>query len=391
MVNFRASRILRYFPHFLIAAAIALSSVGFERPAEAARKRKDGRPYLSALLIEAETGKVLRSFHPRERVIPASIAKMMTMLLTLESIEEKSITMKDIVTTSAKASRIGGQQVYLKEGERFPLEKLLEAVAISSANDAAYAVAEHVAGDTGIFVELMNERAKQLGMSDTRFVNVHGLPPGRRKPPNLMSARDVSILARELLKHPIVTKWGSTKRAPFRGGKFILTNTNRLVGKFRGLDGLKTGSYRRAGYSIVATAKRKNLRLIAVILGSDQSRKRFSEAKRLLSWGFARYRWYESKVDHPKNGYAVKVERGYKERIRLKPGGKFRTLMRRGQEKSISIREEIPASVPAPVQKGQKIGRVVFELYGKKMGEVRLAAAESVDRLGLFQTIIRLR
>ncbi len=156
MANFRASRNLRYIPHFLIAALIALSSVGFERPAEAARKRKDGRPYLSALLIEAETGQVLRSFHPRERAIPASIVKMMTILLTLESIEEKSITLKDIVTTSANASRIGGQQVYLKEGERFPLKELLKAVAISSANDAAYAVAEHVAGDADMFVEKMN-------------------------------------------------------------------------------------------------------------------------------------------------------------------------------------------------------------------------------------------
>ena len=300
MANSRASRIHRYFPHFLIAAAIALSSGGFERPAEAARKRKDGRPYLSALLIEAETGQVLRSFRPRERVIPASIVKMMTILLTLESIEDKSITLKDIVTTSASASRIGGQQVYLKEGERFPLKELLKAVAISSANDAAYAVAEHVAGDADMFVEMMNERAKMLEMSDTRFVNVRGLPPGRRKPPNRMSARDASILARELLKYPIVTKWGRTKRAPFRGGKFILTNTNRLVGKFRGLDGLKTGSYRRAGYSIVATAKRKDLQLIAVILGSDRPRKRFSEAKRLLAWGFARYRWYEAKADYPK-------------------------------------------------------------------------------------------
>ncbi|MAE06461.1 MAG: D-alanyl-D-alanine carboxypeptidase [Nitrospinae bacterium] len=356
-----------------------------------AKSAKKSRPYRSALLIEADTGQVLKAFRQRERVIPASLVKMMTTLITLERVKEKSISLRDTITVTKKASRIGGQQVYLKQGEKFSLNDLLKAVAISSANDAAYAVAEHVAGDAGIFTQIMNERARQLGMTDTNFVNVHGLPPGRRKPPNKTSARDIAKLARALLKFPIVTQWGKTKRAPFRNGKFILTNTNRLVGRFRGLDGLKTGSYRKAGYSIVATAKQKDLRLIAIILSSGHPRRRFSEAKRLLAWGFANFRWYDGQKSEKKTSYTVKVKRGQKTIIHLRSKSKFRRLFRRGQEKNITVRKEIPASVAAPVQAGQQVGRLVYELHGKKMGEVLLAAGESVDRLSFLQTIIRLQ
>jgi D-alanyl-D-alanine carboxypeptidase (penicillin-binding protein 5/6) len=378
----------RFLVILLISASfITLSTAQWSE----AKSAKKSRPYRSALLIEADTGQVLKAFRQRERVIPASLVKMMTTLITLERVKEKSISLRDTITVTKKASRIGGQQVYLKQGEKFSLNDLLKAVAISSANDAAYAVAEHVAGDAGIFTQIMNERARQLGMTDTNFVNVHGLPPGRRKPPNKTSARDMAKLARALLKFPIVTQWGKTKRAPFRNGKFILTNTNRLVGRFRGLDGLKTGSYRKAGYSIVATAKQKDLRLIAIILSSGHPRRRFSEAKRLLAWGFANFRWYDGQKSEKKTSYTVKVKRGQKTIIHLRSKSKFRRLFRRGQEKNISVRKEIPASVAAPVQAGQQVGRLVYELHGKKVGEVLLAAGESVDRLSFLQTIIRLQ
>jgi len=359
-------------------------------PLGEARNLKGSRPFRSALLIEAETGQVLKSIRPRLRVIPASIVKMMTIFITLERVRDKSITLNDMVTTSKKASKIGGQQVYLKQGERFTLKELLKAVAISSANDAAYAVAEHVAGDAEIFVEMMNDRARELGMTDTHYVNVHGLPPNRGSPPNLMSSRDVGILAQELLKFPITTQWGRTKRASFRGGKFILTNTNRLVGHFRGIDGLKTGFYRKAGFSIASTAKRGDLRLIAIILGSSRSRRRFKEARRLLSWGFAKFQWYKHKANNAGHTLSVKIQSGQKNRVQLKPIGNFRKLVRRGEERKISIRREIPSFLSAPVKKGQQVGRLVFEIRGKKMGELRLAANETVDRLGFFQTIIRL-
>ncbi|MBT3352558.1 MAG: D-alanyl-D-alanine carboxypeptidase [Nitrospinaceae bacterium] len=358
---------------------------------EAKSAKKKSWPYRSALLIEADTGQILKSFQPRIRVIPASLVKMMTLLITLEQIKTKSVNIKDIVTTSRKASRIGGQQVYLRQGEKFSLEDLLKAVAISSANDAAYAVAEHIAGDSDIFVEMMNTRAKQLGMTDTSYVNVHGLPPGRRLPPNMTSARDMAIIARELLKYPITKRWGKTKHTPFRNGKFTLTNTNRLVGKFRGLDGLKTGSYRKAGYSIVATAKRGDLRLIAVVMSSSHPRRRFKEGRRLLAWGFANYSWYKGKEPGSERAFSVKVKRGQKNKIYLKSTQKFRKLVKRGQARLISVRKEIPTSIPAPIHEGQKVGRLIYELQGKKMGEVQLAATESVDRLSFFQTFIRLQ
>lgn len=357
-------------------------------------KKKDthskNRPYRSALLIEVQTGKVLQSYKPRKRVIPASIVKMMTILLALERVKEKSIHLSDIVTASRKASKIGGHQVYLAQGERFPLEKLLQAVAISSANDAAYAVAEHIAGDVNTFVNLMNERAKQLEMTDTHFINSNGLPPNRNQSPNRMSARDAAILARELLKYPIVTKWGSTKHAPFRDGKFTLTNTNRLVGHFHGLDGLKTGSYRQAGYSIVATAKRENLRLIAVILGSDRPSRRFVEARKLLAWGFTRYRLFETTPNSVKRKFRIEIKHGEKRSITLLPKGGFRSLVHRGQEMKITTRPKIPATLTAPVIAGQIVGLLVYELNGKKIGEIKLTAAESVKSKprGFFQSLI---
>ncbi|MEE9241229.1 MAG: D-alanyl-D-alanine carboxypeptidase family protein [bacterium] len=372
----------------LAAAALILTPAHAKKRA----RHQTGRPYRTALLIEAETGQVLKAYNPRQREIPASLVKMMTILLTLEHVKEKTVSLKDPVITSRKASKIGGQQVYLAQGEQFPLEKLLQAVAISSANDAAYAVAEHVAGDVSTFIEMMNERARQLKMTDTEFVNVHGLPPGRRKRPNRMSARDAAILARELLKHPIVTRWGSTRNAPFRGGSFTLTNTNRLVGRFHGLDGLKTGSYRQAGYSIVATAKRGNLRLIAVVLSSDRPKRRFKEARKLLAWGFARYRWFEATSKSIKKNYSVEITQGQKKSIRLNPEGKFRTLVRRGQEMKIAVRSEIPDSLPAPVATGHRVGRIIYELKGKKMGEIHLTAAESVEKKwGFLRSLITYR
>lgn len=389
MNRLRAAAKLQFFLTFTFSIFFIIISSTSKLEAKSARKKS--WPYRSALLIEADTGQVLKSFQPRNQVIPASLVKMMTLLITLEQIKAKSVSFKDIVTTSRKASKIGGQQVYLRQGERFPLVDLLKAVAISSANDAAYAVAEHIADDTEIFVEMMNTRAKQLGMTDTSYVNVHGLPPGRRLPPNITSARDMAIIARELLKYPITKQWGTTKHTPFRDGKFILTNTNRLVGKFRGLDGIKTGSYRKAGYSIVATAKRGDLRLIAVVMSSSHPRRRFKEASRLLAWGFGNYSWYKGMEPGSDHAFSVKVINGQKDEIHLKSMQKFRKLVKRGEAGPISVRKEIPASIPAPIHEGQKVGRLIYELEGKKMGEVQLAATESVDRLSLLQTIFRLQ
>ncbi len=251
------------------------------------RRVKRVMPYRSALLIEAKTGRVLRAYRPRKRIYPASVVKMMTTLLVMEHIQKKKNNLGETVRISRAAARVGGQQVYLRRGEKFRLVELMKAVMITSANDAAYAVAEHVGGSASRFVRLMNERARELGMTDSRFVNPNGLPPRGRRPANIMSARDASILAREILKHPRVLSWTSQRTASFRGRRHALVNTNRLMRRYPGMDGLKTGYYRRAGFNLVATAKRRGLRLISIVFGSKNSARRFRETRKLLSWGFS--------------------------------------------------------------------------------------------------------
>ena len=353
------------------------------------RSRKAVIPYRSILLLEANTGRALKAKNERLPTKPASIVKMMTALIAMEQINRNIIHLDEIITTSRSASRIGGQQVYLKQGEKFSLRDLMKSIIISSANDSSYAVAEHIAGDAEAFVELMNQRAKELGMTNTHFVNVNGLPPGRNKPTNRMSARDAGILARELIKYPLIMKWSATKNAPFRNGSFILTNTNTLLGRFRGMDGLKTGYHRKAGFSIVATAKRKNLRLIAVVMGSSHSRRRFKEAKRLLAWGFTQYRWVDlSQIKKPKRSQ-IKVRKGQKRTVRIRLKNSVEALLRRGDGKRISMKVELPPEISAPIRNGQKVGRITYELRGNKIGGTDLVAAEPVKKLGFFQSLIQ--
>lgn len=362
--------------------------------AASARRKKSRKaviPYRSILLMEANTGRVLKAKNERLGTQPASIVKMMTALIAMEHVKRNTIHLDEIITTSRRASRIGGQQVYLKQGEKFSLRDLMKSIIISSANDSSYAVAEHITGDIEVFVELMNQRAKELGMADTRFVNVNGLPPGGKRPANQMSARDAGILARELIKYPLIMKWSATKNAPFRNGNFTLTNTNRLLGRFRGLDGLKTGYHRRAGFSIVATAERNSLRLIAVVMGSSHSKHRFREAKRLLAWGFTQFRRVDlSRSKKPKR-LQIKVRKGQKQTVRIRLKESVEALVKRGEEKRISMKLELPEEITAPIRTGQKVGRVTYELRGDKLGGADLVAAESVKKLGFFQSLFGFR
>ncbi len=385
--RFRLSIIAFLLLFFTFSLTLGVDSASARRK----RSRKKAIPYRSILLIEANTGRVLKARNERLPTKPASVVKMMTALITMEQIKRNIINLDDIITTSRRASRIGGQQVYLKQGEKFSLRDLMKSIIISSANDSSYAVAEHIAGDAEAFVDLMNQRAKELGMSNTRFVNVNGLPPGGKKPTNQMSARDAGILARELIKYPLIMKWSATKNAPFRNGSFILTNTNTLLGRFRGMDGLKTGYHRRAGFSIVATAKRKNLRLIAVVMGSSHSRRRFKEATRLLAWGFNQYRWINLSITKKPKPQQIKVLKGQKRMVRIRLKESVAALVRRSEEKRISMKLELPKEITAPVKAGQKVGRVTYELGGNKLGGTDLVAVDSVKKLGFFQSLIRFR
>ena len=245
-----------------------------------------GNPYRGAIVVDAADGKVLFEDHADARGYPASVLKLMDLLIILEKVDQGVLKLTDPVTATAESSRIGGSQVYLKENEVFTIDELLYALMIQSANDAATALAIHIAGTKDGFVDLMNQRAKELGMASTTFRSVHGLPPEPGQKPDVSSARDFSILCRELLKHKDTLRYTSIRQKGFRNDTFGMQTHNNLLGSFEGCDGFKTGYFKTAGFSIAATAERGGRRIIAVILGSETKQVRDAKARELLTKGF---------------------------------------------------------------------------------------------------------
>ena len=345
-------------------------------------------PYAAALLLEAESGTVLFAHHSDVRRSPASTQKLVLELVVLELVKAGKISLADSVSVSRRAARTGGSQVFLKRGEVFTLGELMEAVAISSANDACVAIAEHISGSTVGFVELMNERAQSLGMHDTRVVNVHGLdntPVGKG---NLSTARDLSKIARALiLAHPEALQWSSTRRKPFRNGKFMLRATNRLLGRFQGLDGLKTGYTRRAGSCLVSTATRHNMRLISVILGASSTSVRNRETRRLLSWGFNNF----SRVPIVKTGELmgkVVIDWGLEPEVRGLAQDTVMAVLTSEQEERIVRRLELPEELPAPVAAGDELGKLRVSLGDSLLAVVSIHAEKSIGRMGLWDKLM---
>lgn len=245
-------------------------------------------PYSGAIVIDAATGKVLFENNADVRGYPASVTKLMVLLVILEAVEAHTMTLEEPVTVSAQVSKIGGSQVYLKQGEVFPVDELLYALMVESANDAAAALAIRCAGSKEAFVELMNKRAQEIGMKDTIFRSVHGLPPGRHQLPDISTPRDIAKLCQELLKRPGALKYTATKQRLFRANTadpFVMRNHNRLLKTTEGCDGLKTGYFRAAGFSIAATASRNDQRAIAVVFGAVNARVRDAKAKEMLTRG----------------------------------------------------------------------------------------------------------
>jgi D-alanyl-D-alanine carboxypeptidase (penicillin-binding protein 5/6) len=259
-------------------------------------------PYSGAIVIDAATGRVLLEDNPDARGYPASITKLMVLLVVLEAVEAGRLTLDEPVRVTAQASKIGGSQVYLRENEVFPVDELLYALIIQSANDAAVALAIHYAGSKEGFVRLMNERAREIGMKDTVFHSVHGLPPGRRQLPDVSTPRDIARLCRELLKKPDALRYTSTRLRAFRTNAaqpFLMVNHNRLLRNAKGCDGLKTGYFRAAGFSIAATATRGSQRAIAVVLGAQNGRVRDTKAREMLAKGLKRLVMLASPVPAP--------------------------------------------------------------------------------------------
>jgi len=336
--------------------------------------------YRSAIVVDADSGAVLFEKDAHRQNPPASMTKMMLMLIVAERVRDGSLRWDDPITTSAWASKVGGSQVYLKQGEVFPLSEMMEAIAIHSANDASVAVAEAVAGSSEAFVELMNQRAKELGMHDTVYHSPHGLPPGRGQQADMSSAYDMAIVARELVKFPDVMKWSGTKEAPFRNGTMTLTNTNRLVRETGWVDGLKTGYYREAGFNVTATAKRNNLRLIAVVMGAEQKRDCFGQAAQLLTKGFGEYKELAAvkKGDVVASGVAVKD--GKPGSVRVIAGDNLNVLSKRTDKPSFSVELVLAGDVQAPLSANARVGDVVVKEGDTVVGKVPALAADAVEK-----------
>ena len=337
----------------------------------------------AALLMEKETGQVLFAKEEHQRLEPASVTKIMTLLLTMEAISRGELRYEDTVTVSKNAASMGGSQVYLSEGEQITVEELLKAVCVSSGNDASVALAEQVSGVTELFVQQMNNRAKELGMVDTCFLNPTGLPAEG----HVTSAYDIALMSRELiLHHPDLRRFTTIWMDTIRGREFGLSNTNKLIRFYEGATGLKTGSTDAAGYCISATAERSGMELIAVVLGGETSQQRFEDAKTLLNYGFSTYALAdvtpaERQIVPVKLGRAPSVEA-------VLEAGKL--LVGKGQAGSLSQTVTLREDLVAPVEKGQTVGTLTVQCGDATLAELPLTAADTVERMTWGNLFVRL-
>ncbi|NLM74182.1 MAG: D-alanyl-D-alanine carboxypeptidase [Clostridiaceae bacterium] len=337
----------------------------------------------AAILIEADTGKVLYTFNEHEPLPIASITKIMTMLLVMEAIDSGKIAPTDSVTVSAYASKMGGSQVYLKEGEVFTVEELLKAVAVHSANDASVALAEAIAGSEEAFVSMMNEKAEELGMKNTRFLDCTGLTDEG----HYSTAADVAIMSRELIiKHPKIIHYTTIWHDTFRDGTFDLDNTNKLVKRYKGTTGIKTGFTNAAGFCLSASAEREGTKLISVLLGAKTNDLRFSESARLLNYGFSN--WESVKIE--KKGLeagVVKVRKGIVTEIPVTYSEDAIVVVKKGSKDKITETLEIPEVVNAPVVEGQTIGVLNIDIDGERLASIPVKAAKNSERCTLVKAL----
>lgn len=339
----------------------------------------------SAILMDAATGTVLYEKNADKPLPPASVTKIMTLLLVMEEIEKGNIQYSDMITTSAYAASMGGSQVYLKEGEEMSVEDMLKSVIISSANDAAVALAEHVCGSEEAFVNKMNEKAVQLGMQNTHFENTNGLDDTTVN--HLTSARDIAIMSRELIKYDKILEFSSTWMDTIRNGEFGLTNTNRLVRFYKGATGLKTGSTDKAKFCISATAKRDNMHLICVIMGAPSSDIRNSIATQLLNWGFSNCEIYE---DEKQSLSPVKINSGTERYANISSEG-FACVVKKGEGKKVKKTIILPNYIDAPVNKTDIIGHIEYHINGNILGKSNIISEIDIDKIqywDLFERIL---
>ena len=335
-------------------------------------------PAPSYVLMERSTGEVLLEHNAHERLRPASVTKVMTLLLIMEALDDGRIGWDDMVQTSAAAAAKGGSQIYLEENEQLPLEEMLKSIVVSSANDCACAMAEHIAGSEAAFVEMMNARAEQLGMTDTRFVNCTGLDDEPEAAEHLTTAYDIALMSRELLGHEAIKKYTTIWMDTVRDGQFGLSNTNKLVRFYDGTTGLKTGYTSAAGHCLSASAERNGMELIAVVLHCASSTDRFESAKALLNYGFSNYALV---TPEPGELPAVPVTLGTAAEITPVLADETPILIDKALAAGVETRVCVDESVTAPVETGQTLGTLTITSGGQTIAERDLIAPEAVGAL----------
>ena len=342
----------------------------------------------SGLLMDVATGTVLYEKNSHEPLAPASVTKVMTMLLIMEAIDSGKIGWDDTVTASETAAAKGGSQIYLKVGETMSVSDMVKSIAVSSANDCACAMAEHLAGSEAAFVEMMNTRAKELGMEDTHFVNCTGLDDGPEAAQHRTSTYDIALMSRELLKnHPDIKKFTTIWMDTVRNGAFGLSNTNKMVRFYNGATGLKTGFTSGAGYCLSASAQREGMELIAVVMGCETSAERFNACKAMLDYGFANFALVTADTEQKME---VPVKLGKEDSVLLEPGAEPRMLIDKAQKSSVTTQVTLEESVTAPVSRGQRLGTLTVKAGDQVLAQVPLVAKTGVERLSFGDLFVKI-
>ncbi len=336
----------------------------------------------SAILMEVNTGKILYEMNADEKLPPASITKIMSLLLVMEAISSGKMSVEDVITASEHACSMGGSQIWLEPGETMTVDDLLKAAVIASANDATVALGEQIAGSEEGFVAMMNARAKELGMTNTNFINATGLDAEG----HISSAHDVAIMSAELIKHDLIKNYSTVWMDSLRGGESELVNTNKLVRFYEGTTGLKTGTTSGAGHCLSATAERNGLELVAVIMSGDTSNDRFNGAKKLLDYGFANYEYASIAPQLDIN--EIEIENGVEKTVKIKAPNNFGALLKKSEAAAITQKLNLKENITAPVKKDEAVGAVDFYLNDEIIGQVEIVADESVDKMSFLTAFL---
>ena len=368
--------------------ALFLALVLILSPMQGVRGAELDVPAPSAILIDGATGTVLYEKNAHERLAPASVTKVMTLLLVMEALDRGQISWEDRVTASAAAAAKGGSQIYLEQGEQLSMDEMIKSVVVSSANDCATALAEHVAGSEAAFVTRMNEKAAAMGLQDTHFVNCTGLDDEPNATEHLTSAYDLAMISRELLRHDRIRDYTTIWMDTVRDGKFGLSNTNKLVRFYDGTTGLKTGYTSGAGHCLAASAKRDGMELIAVVLHCSSSLDRFESAKTLLNHGFANYALVDT--EPPEAMCPIQVSLGDRELVTPILRESAPILIEKGELSRITKTIELPESLEAPISLGQQLGTMTISAGDRILAQIPIEANTTVNRLTLWQMTVRL-